>query len=201
MSEAIKYQIVLCGVGGQGILTITDIICNTALASGLKVRGSETHGMAQRGGSVVSNVRIGDLHSPLIPERSADVIISLEPVEALRYAKYIRPDGYIIFNEYAIPPPNLNITGNDYPSLSSIVDNIREFTPNLIYFNATDLAEQAGAVISQNIVMLGAFASIKGSPLSKEALLNELQRFIKPKFVDMNLEAFEKGYQAALKMQ
>ena len=195
-----SYQIVLCGVGGQGILTITDIICNAALAAGWDVRGSETHGMAQRGGSVTSNIRIGDVKASLVPERAADAIISLEPVEALRYARFIKTGGFILFNEYKIPPPNINITGQEYPSIEEIIENIRNFTTNAIHINATKLAEKAGEVISQNIVMLGAFASLQNSPLTKEELLAELKRFIKPKFVEMNLAAFESGYQAALKM-
>ncbi|MFW9991087.1 MAG: indolepyruvate ferredoxin oxidoreductase subunit beta [Candidatus Odinarchaeota archaeon] len=200
--EKDRYEILFCGVGGQGILTITDIICNAALNKGLRVRGSETHGMAQRGGSVVSNVRIGeDVYAPLIPERSSDVIISLEPVEALRYAKYVKPEGYIIFNIYAIPPPNLNLShmsSGSYPPLERLLDNLKEFTRNHLNINATKLAEEAGAVITQNIVLLGAFAALENSPLTKEDLIAELKRYIRPKFIEMNLKAFESGYQEAM---
>ena len=190
----------LCGVGGQGILTVTDIICNAALKKGLKVRGSETHGMAQRGGSVVSNVRIGELHSPLIPERSADVILAMEPMEALRYAKYIQPEGFIVFNHYVIPPVNLNLSMEKYPPLEEILENLKLFTENFIHINATKLAETAGAIIAQNIVILGAFAALegkKGGPLAKDDLLAELKGYVKHKFLDLNLRAFENGYQAA----
>ncbi|MHA2298400.1 MAG: indolepyruvate ferredoxin oxidoreductase subunit beta [Candidatus Hodarchaeales archaeon] len=192
-----KYEIVLCGVGGQGILTVTDIICNTALQKGLKVRGSETHGMAQRGGSVMSNIRIGkDIHAPLIPERSADVILALEPIEALRYARYVKPDGCVIFNNYTIPPPNLNLDKKEYPPIDKIIENLKDFTDNFVQVNATKLAEQAGAIISQNIVLLGAFAALEGSPITKDDLLAEMKRYIKSKFVEMNLTAFESGYKA-----
>ena len=98
-----EYQIFLAGVGGQGILSVTDILCNAAVDMGFRVHGSETHGMSQRGGSVFSNVRFGDVYSPLIMERDSDVIIAFEPTEALRYAHIIQPNGICLVNIHPIP--------------------------------------------------------------------------------------------------
>ena len=101
MSDLKEYNIYVCGVGGQGILTLTDILGEAGLKTGYKVRGSETHGMAQRGGSVVATVKYGtEVHSPLVPERGADVLVSLEPAETLRSANYVKKDGLIITGTY-----------------------------------------------------------------------------------------------------
>ena len=116
-----EYQIFLAGVGGQGILSVTDILCNAAIEMGFNVRGSETHGMSQRGGSVFSNVRFGDVHSPLIMERTADILISFEPAEALRYVHFVKPEGYCLINKHPIPSPSFILSKESYPEIGAII--------------------------------------------------------------------------------
>ncbi|MHA2226481.1 MAG: indolepyruvate ferredoxin oxidoreductase subunit beta [Candidatus Hodarchaeales archaeon] len=190
-----KYQIFLAGVGGQGILSVTDILCNAAVDLGFKVRGSETHGMSQRGGSVFSNVRIGDVFSPLIMERDADVLLGFEPTEALRYAQYVKPDGIMLVNLHPIPSPKFTLTKSSYPEIESILLELKEFTSNIIAINATKLATELGKPIMQNIIMLGALSLLPGLPLSVESLKVALKKQFKVKHIELNLKAFELGYQ------
>jgi indolepyruvate ferredoxin oxidoreductase beta subunit len=191
----VKYQIFLAGVGGQGILSVTDILCNAAVDLGFKVRGSETHGMSQRGGSVFSNVRIGDVFSPLIMERDADVLLGFEPTEALRYAQYVKPDGIMLVNLHPIPSPKFTLTKSSYPEIESILLELKEFTSNIIAINATKLATELGKPIMQNIIMLGALSLLPGLPLSVESLKVALKKQFKVKHIELNLKAFELGYQ------
>ncbi len=189
-----NYQIFLAGVGGQGILSVTDILCNAAVKMGFKVRGSETHGMSQRGGSVFSNVRFGDVFSPLIMERDADVLLGFEPTEALRYAQYLKPDGIGLVNIHPIPSPKFTLTKSSYPKIKSILSELKEFTPNIISIDATELATELGNPIIQNLIMLGALSSLPGLPLSIEYLKEALETQFRVKHIELNLKAVEIGY-------
>jgi indolepyruvate ferredoxin oxidoreductase beta subunit len=198
-----RYEIVFAGVGGQGILTITDMICNTAIWEGWRVRGSETHGMAQRGGTIVSNIRLGKgpmgyPWSSLIAEREADLLISLEPAEALRYAKYVKPTGAIVTNIYSVAPPSLTVTKAEYPSLEDIMQAIKDYTSNIIAFDAIKLAEELNAVRSTNVIMLGAAAAIPEFPLPEAALLKAIEYQLPQKVHEINKKAFQSGKNAAL---
>ncbi len=196
------YEILLCGVGGQGILTISDILCEAANNMGLQIRGAETHGMAQRGGSVVSYLRIAKEHvyAPLISERCADVIASFEPVEALRYATYIQPDGHIITNLYPIVPPSVTITKEPYPELNNVLENVKEFTSNLIAFDATKIAQELGAAVAQNVVILGALSTVPNFPIPEEELMKALKTTVKEKFIELNIKAFQEGQKKAIEI-
>ncbi|MFW9903703.1 MAG: indolepyruvate ferredoxin oxidoreductase subunit beta [Candidatus Thorarchaeota archaeon] len=190
------YQIFLAGVGGQGILSVTDILCNAAVNMGFRVHGSETHGMSQRGGSVFSNVRFGDVYSPLIMERDSDVILAFEPTEALRYANFIKNSGIFLVNIHPIPSPSFTMTKSSYPEIDSIISALKGYSSNIISLDATKLAFDIGMPIVQNIVMLGALSVVPGLPLSVDALKAALKKQFKAKYFDLNLRAFEIGRKA-----
>ena len=146
-----KRDIILAGVGGQGIISIAAIIGTAALEQGLYLKQSEVHGMSQRGGDVQSNLRISDkeIASDLIPYGKADLIISVEPLEALRYLPYISPDGWVISSTR----PFINIP--DYPEMEKVMDEFRKL-PHYIALDADEIAKELGTLKAANIVVLGA---------------------------------------------
>ncbi|MHA2111157.1 MAG: indolepyruvate oxidoreductase subunit beta [Candidatus Hodarchaeales archaeon] len=172
------YQVFLAGVGGQGILSVTDILCNAAVEMGFTIRGSETHGMSQRGGSVFSNVRFGDVHSPLIMERTANILMGFEPSEALRYAKFVDSNG-----------------------LDSILSALKKYSKQIVSLNATQLASELGKPIVQNIIMLGVLSAVPELPLTDIAIKTALKRQFKEDFFDLNLKAYEIGRDSFNKSQ
>ena len=188
-----KSNIILSGVGGQGILTIAAIIDTAALASNLNIKQSEVHGMSQRGGAVQSHVRISDkeIFSDLIPQGKADVIISVEPMELLRYLPYLKDDGCLITDSN----PFLNIT--NYPELEDLYAEIQSH-PNTILIDAKKIAKDLGNARATNIVLLGAASSLL--PLSDESLKDAIKTLFErkgEKIVNKNLDAFEKGKEIA----
>jgi indolepyruvate ferredoxin oxidoreductase beta subunit len=187
------YQIFLAGVGGQGILSVTDILCNAAVEMGFTIRGSETHGMSQRGGSVFSNVRFGDVHSPLIMERTADILMGFEPSEALRYAKFVKPEGYSLVNTHPIPSPSFIRSKSMYPSLNSIISALKKYSSHVITLDATKLASGMGKSIVQNIIMLGVLSVVPELPLTDDAIKTALKRQFKEQYLDLNSKAYEIG--------
>ena len=189
-----KQDIILAGVGGQGILSIAYVIDNAALAEGLFFKQAEVHGMAQRGGAVQSHLRLSDgaIWSDLIPKGQADMILSVEPLEALRYFEYLRPDGIVVTSS----TPFRNIP--DYPGIDKILDALRR-APRSVIVDSEKLAKEAGTVKAQNIVLLGAAAACL---ILKEATLvrtiDALFRGRGGPILEANLKAFELGRKAAL---
>ena len=189
MSNKDSYDIILAGVGGQGVLSVAAVVSLAALKDGYKIRQSEVHGMSQRGGAVVANMRISptDIESDLIPRGNADVILSMEPVEALRYLDYLKPDGFLI----TAAEPYVNIP--DYPDLEEIYGKIKDLDSSLI-IQAKNLAKEAGSLRAVNMVLVGALSS--KIPVSydkiKEAI-NEIFSRKGQKIVDINLKALELG--------
>jgi len=161
-----KTDIILAGVGGQGILSIAAVLGLAAINNNLFLKQSEVHGMSQRGGTVQSHLRISQdrIASDLIPSGGADIILSVEPMESLRYLPYLSRDGWLVTNT----KPYINIP--DYPGIETILEKIGSL-PNNIKINADEIASDIGSPRSSNIVMLGA-----ASP-----------------FIQMSLESFEKG--------
>ena len=187
------YQVFLAGVGGQGILSVTDILCNAAVEMGFTIRGSETHGMSQRGGSVFSNVRFGDVHSPLIMERTANILMGFEPSEALRYAKFVDSNGFCVINTHPIPSPSFILSKSVYPSLESILSALKKYSKQVVALDATQLASELGKPIVQNIIMLGVLSAVPELPLTNIAIKTALKRQFKEDFFDLNLKAYEIG--------
>jgi len=192
-----KQDIILSGVGGQGILSIAFVIDNSALKEGLNFKQAEVHGMAQRGGAVQSHLRLSDqkIHSDLIPRGMADIILSVEPLEALRYVDFLSEDGKIITSS----TPYVNIP--DYPELDDVLEEVREIGRPVI-IDSKKIAAEAGSVRAQNMVMLGA-ASID-LKVKEESLLEYIEVLFKSKgqkLVDINHRAFDLGKKAALEQQ
>jgi indolepyruvate ferredoxin oxidoreductase beta subunit len=189
-----KQDIILAGVGGQGILSIAYVIDNAALADGLFFKQAEVHGMAQRGGAVQSHMRLSNdaIWSDLIPKGEADMILSVEPLEALRYFEYLRPGGIVVTSS----TPYRNIP--DYPDIGRVLEAVRK-APRSVVVDSEKLAREAGTVKAQNIVLLGAAA---GSLILKEASLlatiDALFRGRGAAVLEANLKAYELGKKAAL---
>jgi len=185
----VKTDIILAGVGGQGILTIAASIGYAALHDNLNLKQSEVHGMSQRGGAVQSHMRLSSnpIASDLIPLGSADVILSVEPMESLRYLPYLSKNGWIITNSL----PFINIP--NYPEYQKILDEINKI-PNHVLIDADKIAEEAGSVKSSNIVMLGA-----ASPyieMSYESFIEGIKKLFGRKseeMVNLNIKAFDLG--------
>ena len=189
-----KSDIILSGVGGQGILSIAATIGTASIIDDLYIKQSEVHGMSQRGGAVLSNLRISDkpVASDLIPKGQADIIISVEPMESLRYLTYLKKDGWLITNS----KPFNNIS--NYPDLEKIFDEIRKIK-NHIIIDADKAAKDLKSARSSNIVMLGAATPYINIPI--ESLKKALQQIFGRKgqeIVDKNIEALEKGRELAL---
>lgn len=190
-----KLDIILSGVGGQGILSIAAIIGEAALEQGLHIKQAEVHGMSQRGGDVQSNLRISstEIYSDLIAKGSADAIISLEPMEALRYLPYLSPQGWVVANS----APYVNIT--NYPDLDTILAELKAL-PNVILLDVDTLAKDGGVARAANMVLLGAASVILGMDYNK--LEDAITRVFIRKgeaIVEMNHKALRIGREAGEK--
>ncbi|QDA32000.1 indolepyruvate oxidoreductase subunit beta [Thermococcus indicus] len=197
-----EYNIVITGVGGQGILTAANLLGWAALRAGHKVRMGEVHGMSQRFGSVIAYVRFGEeVYGAMVPEGKADVILSFEPVEALRYINYLKKGGLVFTNARPIPPVQVSMGLASYPSLDEIKKVVEEdFQAKFMAFDAEELAMKAGHVITTNVVLIGALTQTPGFPLSAEHVKEVIRVSVPPKAVDVNMKAFDLGVQAAKEM-
>ncbi|MBO4475545.1 MAG: indolepyruvate oxidoreductase subunit beta [Bacteroidales bacterium] len=185
-----KQDIILAGVGGQGILSIATIIGSAALEQGLHLKQAEVHGMSQRGGDVQSNLRLSSdpIHSDLIPRGAADVVVSLEPMEALRYLPWLSPDGWIITNT----TPFVNIP--DYPDMEKVKAEFDRL-PRVIALDVDSIAKDLGSPRSANMVLLGATAAVM-SILDADKLRDGIRRVFARKgdaVVEANVKAFDAG--------
>lgn len=190
-----KKDIILAGVGGQGILSIATVIGEAALGEGLHLKQAEVHGMSQRGGDVQSNLRLSTepVYSDLIALGGADIVISLEPMESLRYVKYLKPDGWIVTSSI----PFVNIL--DYPDLSEVLSTIEQH-PQHILLDVETLAKEAGAPVqASNMVLLGAAVPMLGIDIEKivDGVRNVFARKGEA-VVEKNIAALMAGYNAAL---
>jgi len=193
-----EYNIVLAGVGGQGILLMAEILGNAAVEDGFNARVSEIHGMAQRGGAVVSDVRIGKkAFAPTVLEGEADAIVGLEPMETLRGVKYASSRTLILINTVVMKPGTTS-RSKTYPSIEAILGKIRIFSKNILTVDATNIAKTLGNVAVQNIVMIGALASTGKLPLKLETIRKSIRDSINERYVEINLKAFEAGYNKIL---
>ncbi|MDR2783219.1 MAG: indolepyruvate oxidoreductase subunit beta, partial [Treponema sp.] len=188
-NHSVKKDIILAGVGGQGVLSIAAIIAKAAVRTGLSVRQSEVHGMSQRGGAVLAHLRIADavIASDLVPQGAADIIVSMEPLESLRYAAWLAPDGALV----TAAEPFVNI--DDYPEIDVILDVIRRFPKHRIV-NAAGIAQEAGLPKAVNMVMAGAAARFLPLPDGAlEAAIEELFAAKDGAVIEANKKAFNLG--------
>jgi len=188
-----KKDIILAGVGGQGILSIAFVIDNAAMKQGFFFKQAEVHGMAQRGGAVQSHLRYGDeeIHSDLVPKGKADMILSVEPLESLRYLDYLSPGGVVVSSS----APFVNIP--DYPEIDDVLKKIRALE-NHVLVASDQLAKEAGSVRAQNMVMVGAASRYLG--LEENHLLEFVKQLFAAKgdkLIDLNVKAFALGKEAA----
>ena len=185
------YCIYICGVGGQGIIKTSTIIGEAAMNQGLDVVMSEIHGMSQRGGSVSTELKIGGYNSSIIPNQSADMLLSFEPIETIRGLSKANSDTKIVYNTHPIIPASSN---KEYPSVDSITKTLKENFQHVLPIDGTQLAIDAGSILALNMVLLGAVTADDKFPLSKESVIDAMKNNLKPKFHDMNLKAIESGY-------
>ncbi len=184
-------NIMIVGVGGQGTLLASRVLGHLFVKKGFDVKVSEVHGMAQRGGSVVTYVRYGDkVYSPIIDAGYADVIIAFERLEALRYTHYCKKEGKIIFNDQRINPMPVITGAAEYPE--DVFSKIKMLVPDTTVINALSLAEEAGSAKAVNIALIGVYA--KGSEFAKEDFLDAISEVVPEKFRELNIKAFELGY-------
>jgi len=184
-------DLVLVGVGGQGVILLSNIIGTAATKAGYSVRGAETHGMAQRGGSVMNHIRLGCEFGPLVSAGSADVLLAFEPAEALRYAHYLSKDGIALVNINPVHPTTVTTGKARYPPLEEILTPLRRICKDIKTIDATELAVNAGNPQTMNVVMLGALS--KYIPLREEELIEALRESVPAKFLEVNRRAFEFG--------
>ena len=188
-----KTNIIIAGVGGQGILTIAAVLDTAALDQNLYVKQSEVHGMSQRGGAVQSHVRISDseIYSDLIPEGKADIILSVEPMELLRYLPFLKNQGWLITDSNTFN----NIL--DYPEKNELYEQIKSHQ-NSIIIKATEIAKKIGNSKVANIILLGAASSL--IPISEENLIKAIKKLFQnksEKIINLNIEAFHTGKKIA----
>ncbi|MCL2141365.1 MAG: indolepyruvate oxidoreductase subunit beta [Methanimicrococcus sp.] len=192
----VKYDVVICGVGGQGAILASDILGRAAVAEGIAVQAAETHGMAQRGGSVENHVRIGSAYGSLIPKRGADLMIALEPAEAVRYAHLMKDGAVVIVNTEPIYPFTVTTGKAKYPDVSQMLEALSKVF-DVKAINATDIATKAGNSQAANVVMIGAASHY--IPLQKQTFIDCIRALVPPKFLDINLSAFEMGFDSIQK--
>lgn len=189
-------SIVIVGVGGQGVLFLSEVLGQAAMESGLDVKVAEIHGMAQRGGSVISTVRLGKkVHSPTVAEGEANLIIALEPIEALRSLAYAHSGTTILVSTNPISPPGLSISNEKYPELESIVESLGRVSKNILTVDTLSLARKSGSLATQNTVMLGLVSASGKIPLGVSTIKKAIADSAQKKFQEVNLKAFDLGFE------
>jgi len=185
-------SILLVGVGGQGTILASKILSAGLVEAGYDVKMSEIHGMAQRGGSVSTQVRFGDkVYSPIIGRGSADILVSFEAMEALRWLDHLKPDGKVVVNDYKIPSAPILLGKADYPE--GVIETIKEKADTWVV-DAAKIARDLGNAKVMNIVLLGALA--KAMDLTDIDWEKAIRDNVKANFIDINIEAFHKGMEA-----
>jgi indolepyruvate ferredoxin oxidoreductase beta subunit len=191
-----NHRIYFTGVGGQGTLLATTVLAEAAILAGHNALTSEIHGMAQRGGVVESTLMIGNIESSIISDGEADVLLGFEPVETYRAMRKCSADSVVVSNTVPVIPYAVAVGRVPYPNVDKLFDFIRGCVKKLMTINAQALAEQAGAVLAANIVMLGALARSGVLPIPREDFEKTIRTKTKEKFVETNLRAFELGFAA-----
>ncbi|MEM2899935.1 MAG: indolepyruvate oxidoreductase subunit beta [Thermoplasmata archaeon] len=192
-----KWSISIVGVGGQGILLVSDIIGRAALLAGKDVLGSEVHGMAQRGGVVSSTVRFGKIHSPLFRKGDIDILLGFEPVETLRAAECANANTVVVTSCVPIYPTTLRTMKQTYPDVNVVLDELKKRFKKLTVIDSAKICEEIGARIVENIVLLGALSAVAELPISEKQFKDAISERVPKQFLDLNLKAFEAGRKAA----
>lgn len=184
-------NIVLCGVGGQGTVLASKLIAAAAMKKGISVMSAETIGMAQRGGSVFSHIRLGEhLHSPMIAKGTADIIIGFEPAEAVRMLPYLKDNGQVIVNSHAIMPVTSTLSGADYDG-KEIILYLKKVVNNLLVVDSEKACHELGSSKVLNILLLGAAISSGALGLTEEEIQDAIKERLPEKFHDLNYRALQ----------
>ncbi len=201
------FNIVTVGVGGQGLMILSNIIGNACVDAGLAIRTAETHGLAQRSGSIYTHVRIGSkILSPLIPYGEANVMLAMEAIEALRNCEFLAKDATVIINNYIWQPVQSTfrrvVAKGEVPylSISQVLEKIKKITHNIILVNANSIAGEAGNALASNVALLGVLGQIPGFPLTQDQLIKAIKNIIPEPLLQVNLKAFQLGYEFKNKM-
>jgi indolepyruvate ferredoxin oxidoreductase beta subunit len=184
-----SFDILIVGIGGQGTILASNILGEACLIENRHIKGAETHGMAQRGGSVESHIRIDGLFGPQIPPGKADLLISFDLLEALRYSHFLKNGGMMVVNKHLVLPTSVYTQKLAVPNEEDIIAELKKH--RLCLLDADQLAIDAGSPLVQNVVMLGAASA--AMPLKVESLLEAVKRLVPKKTIDINLNAFEAG--------
>lgn len=193
MNDSKVKSILFAGVGGQGILRASDIMCMVMMEAGFDVKKSEVHGMAQRGGCVTSHVRYGTkVYSPLAEAGSIDILVSFEKMEALRYLKFLSKSASIILNTEEIFPPAVNMGDASYPD--DVIGFLKTHYGRVVAFDAAQLAQKAGNIKTANVVLLGAVSNLMN--VDKSVWESVVKKSFPQKLVKLNLDAFQMGIAA-----
>jgi len=186
-----KLNIMIVGVGGQGTLLASRILGNVALKKDYDVKVSEVHGMSQRGGSVVTYVKMGkNVYTPIVEKGDADIILAFEQLEAIRWVDYLHSDGTIIVNEQRINPMPVIIGKAKYPE--DIITKIKNCCKNVVSLDALSVAKNCGNIKAVNMVLIGIMA--RSMNIEKEIWLEAIRETIPEKLLEVNIKAFEEGY-------
>ncbi|MFC1915746.1 indolepyruvate oxidoreductase subunit beta [Chloroflexota bacterium] len=187
-----KLDLLMTGAGGQGIILASDIIGEAAIASGYDIKKTDAIGMAQRGGSVTSNLRIArEVWSPLIKKGEVDILLALEKLEAARWAYYLRPGGMAIVNNHALPPLSVSLDNARYPSNEEIADILKQRTDRIYFIDGTRRASELGNIRTLNIFMLGC-ASLY-MPFKVQTWKDSISQHLPANIRQINITAFDRG--------
>lgn len=200
MATKNEINIIICGVGGQGVVSMSELLGNAAVRDGVTVKGSEVLGMAQRGGSVFSNLRLGgDIIAPMTPEGKCDVLIAVEPSEALRNIHYLAKDSVVVLNSTTVYPYTVYLGQSGYPDQEDILKKLKEVTDRVIVLDASELAQEAGSLQAANVVMMGALFGSGIVPIKPETAKAVVEARFPAKAAATNLRAFDLGYEEVQK--
>ena len=189
-----SVNVSLVGVGGQGIILTADLLARAAAIAGFDVKKSEIHGMAQRGGSVISQVRFGaSVASPIIPEGGSDVLVAFDKLEALRWAHLLAPGGQVLLNDIYLTP--VTVTSGQQPDVAGLEERIAAAFPGAMKIDAPALAAKAGNPRTMNMVLAGALSSLAAFPV--KAWKKAMEERLPPKLLEVNEKAFALGAEAA----
>jgi len=192
--EIKSYNLLNVGVGGQGVIRAAQILSYAALLEDYKVRTAETHGMAQRGGSVASYLRFGtEVEGPLVPRGKTNTILAFEASEAVRIFNYAGPQTVFLINNNIIIPPVIHQMGMDYPDIKQISEFLKNVSQNIYFINANEMAMNLGNPRTMNVVMLGVLLGSEAIPLKRESLVQAILSYLPTKVHDVNKKAFEMG--------
>lgn len=189
-----SFNIYISGVGGQGIIKTSIVMGEAAMKMGKPVVMSEVHGMAQRGGVVSTELKLGYSLSPIIQDGHANLLLAFEPLESLRAIHKINKNSYVIINTNPIMPFNINESKYSYPDISIILKELNSKSKKLYTIDAVKIAEEAGNILSLNMVMLGGASAIPGFPLDKDILLESMKDNLPSKSLPINFKAFQEGF-------